>query len=64
MMKKITLLFFLLAVSFGYSQTELLTNGDFENGTAPWVGGAEFSVVGGEAFISSTNAGGNPWIHN
>ena len=59
-MKKITLLFAFLITSIGFSQTELLTNGDFENGTAPWVGN-NFSVVAGEAFISSTNAGGNLW---
>ncbi len=60
-MKKITLLFALLVTSIGFSQTyDLLTNGDFENGTAPWVGN-NFSVVAGEAFISTTNAGGDPW---
>lgn len=32
MMKKITLLCILLAVSFGYSQTEIAVNGDFESG--------------------------------
>ena len=60
MMKKITLLLALLVSTFGFSQTELLTNGDFENGTEPWAGN-NFSVVAGEAFISSTNAGGNLW---
>ena len=60
-MKKITLLLALLISSIGFSQTyDLLTNGDFENGTAPWTGN-NFTVVGGEAFISATNAGGNAW---
>ena len=31
-MKKITLLLSLLITSIGFSQTELLTNGDFSNG--------------------------------
>jgi len=38
-MKKITLLCILLAVSFGYSQTEVAVNGDFETGDFtkfPW----------------------------
>lgn len=60
-MKKITLLLALLISSIGFSQTELLTNGDFANDTDSWVGGAEFSVVAGEAYISSTNAGGDLW---
>ena len=61
-MKKITLLLILLTVSFGYSQTyDLLTNGDFENGTDPWAWAGDFSVVSGEAFFSTTNAGGNLW---
>jgi len=59
-MKKIILLLALMISSLGFSQTELLTNGDFENGTSPWVGN-NFSVVSGEAYISSTNAGGNLW---
>ncbi len=61
MMKKITLLLALLVYSIGFSQTELLTNGDFASGTDSWVGTGPFSVVSGEAFFSSTNAGGNPW---
>ena len=60
-MKKITLLCAFLITSLGFSQTyDLLTNGDFENGTEPWVGN-NLSVVAGEAFVSETNAGGNPW---
>ncbi len=59
-MKKITLLFAFLITSIGFSQTELLTNGDFANGTDSW-GGSGFTVVSGEAFFSSTNAGGDPW---
>ena len=57
-MKKITLLCAFLITSLGFSQTyDLLTNGDFENGTEPWVGN-NLSVVAGEAFVSETNAGG------
>lgn len=59
-MKKITLLFALLISSIGFSQTELLTNGDFENGKDPW-GGSAFEVVSGEAFFTETAAAGNPW---
>ena len=60
-MKKITLLCAFLITSLGFSQTyDLLTNGDFENGTEPWVGN-NLSVVAGEAFVSETNAGGNLW---
>ena len=36
-MKKITLLLSLLMTSIGFSQSELLTNGDFSNGDANWV---------------------------
>lgn len=59
-MKKITLLFAFLIASMGFSQTELLTNGDFENGKDSW-GGSDFTVENGEAVFSSTNAAGNPW---
>ena len=60
-MKKITLLLAMLISSIGFSQTyDLITNGDFEDGTAPWIA-ANFTVVNGEAFISTTNAVGNPW---
>lgn len=38
-MKKITFLFFLLTASLGFSQ-ELVVNGDFESGEAPWYGNA------------------------
>ena len=59
-MKKITFLFFLLTASLGFSQTELLTNGDFSNGVTDWAftGGA---VVANEAAYTTTGAGGNPW---
>ena len=59
-MKKITLLLSLLITSIGFSQTELLTNGDFSNGDTNWAltGG---SVVNGEAAFSSTASGGNAW---
>lgn len=46
-MKKITLLFMmLLMVTFGFSQTELVTNGDFESSLDPaaWYGNA-FNIV-------------------
>lgn len=59
-MKKITLLFAFLITSIGFSQTELLTNGDFSNDKDSW-SGSEFTVVSGEAFFASTAAGGNPW---
>ena len=59
-MKKITLLFSLLITSIGFSQTELLTNGDFSNGDTNWAltGG---SVVSGEAAFATTASAGNPW---
>ena len=59
-MKKITLLLTLLMTSIGFSQTELLTNGDFSNGDTNWAftGG---SVQSGEAAFATTNAAGNPW---
>ncbi|MGB1393655.1 MAG: carbohydrate binding domain-containing protein [Flavobacteriaceae bacterium] len=59
-MKKITLLLSLLITSIGFSQTELLTNGDFSNGDTSWAltGG---SVVNGEAAFSSTASAGNAW---
>ena len=60
-MKKITLLFALLISSIGFSQTyDLIKNGDFANGTDNWTG-TDFTIVSGEAFISTTNAAGNPW---
>ena len=59
-MKKITLLLSLLITSIGFSQTELLTNGDFSNGDTNWAltGG---SVQSGEAAFATTVSGGNPW---
>lgn len=59
-MKKIILLLSLLITSIGFSQTELLTNGDFSNGDANWAltGG---SVVNGEAAFATTASGGDPW---
>ena len=59
-MKKITLLLSLLMTSIGFSQSELLTNGDFSNGDANWVftGG---SVQSGEAAFATTASAGNPW---
>ena len=59
-MKKITLLLTFLIASIGFSQTELLTNGDFSSGDANWAltGG---SVVSNEAAFATTNAAGDPW---
>ena len=59
-MKKITLLLSLLITSIGFSQTELLTNGDFSNGDTNWAltGG---SVVSGEAAFATTASAGNAW---
>ena len=59
-MKKITLLLSLLITSIGFSQTELLTNGDFSNSDTNWAftGG---SVQSGEAAFATTASGGNPW---
>ena len=59
-MKKITLLLSLLMTSIGFSQTELLTNGDFSNGDANWAltGG---SVVSGEAAFATTTSAGDAW---
>ena len=59
-MKKITLLLSLLIKSIGFSQTELLTNGDFSKGDTSWAFTAG-SVVNGEAAFSSTASGGNAW---
>ena len=59
-MKKITLLLSLLITSIGFSQTELLTNGDFSNADTNWAltGG---SVVNDEAAFATTASGGDPW---
>ena len=59
-MKKFTLLIMLFLSMIGISQN-LLTNGDFENGTTGWVFGSPGVVASGEAFYSTANAGGNPW---
>jgi hypothetical protein len=59
-MKKFTLLIMLFLSVIGISQN-LLTNGDFENGTTGWVFGPPGVVASGEAFYSTANAGGNPW---
>jgi len=51
----------LLAASTGMVQAQnLIANGDFASGTTGWTGN-NFSVVSGEAFISSTNSAGNLW---
>jgi hypothetical protein len=59
-MKKIIFILSLLITSIGFSQTELLTNGDFSNGETSWAltGG---SVASGEAAFATTNAAGDPW---
>jgi len=59
-MKKLLLLIFLMTISLGQSQN-LITNGNFENGTTGWVFGSTGSVVNGEAYYSSSSAAGNPW---
>jgi hypothetical protein len=59
-MKKNFLLLFLLTFSLGQSQNQIL-NGTFASGTANWVFGSPGTVVGGEAYYSTANAGGNPW---
>ncbi len=67
-MKKITLLIFILSVSLGFSQN-LITNGDFENGTAGWSGNqatpANIVTVSGNSYFShNVVAAGNPWDAN
>lgn len=59
-MKKITLFIFLLISSMGFSQN-LITNGDFSNGSTDWAFSSPGVVFNGEAYFSTTNAGGNPW---
>ena len=49
-----------MTISLGQSQN-LITNGNFENGTTGWVFGSTGSVVNGEAFYSSSSSAGNPW---
>jgi hypothetical protein len=59
-MKKITLLITLLISFFGFSQN-LITNGDFANGTTNWTLDGGGAVVSGEAFFSTSSAAGDPW---
>lgn len=64
-MKKITLLISLLSISFGFGQN-LITNGDFESGTAGWSGNALNVVTEGDNSYNAANvaAAGNPWDVN
>ena len=66
-MKKITLLFALLITSIGFSQ-ELLTNGDFQTGTAaPWTGNAANPVdLGGGNYVNQADvtSPGDAWNVN
>ena len=67
-MKKITLLIVLLTSAFGFSQN-LITNGDFESGTAGWSGnqaaaGNIVTVSGNSYFSHNVAAAGNPWDAN
>lgn len=66
-MKKITILFLLFISSLSFSQN-LVTNGDFQTGTAtPWYGNASNVVdLGGGNFVNQANVttAGNPWDVN
>ncbi len=66
-MKKITFLLSLMLCSLGFSQN-LVTNGDFQTGTAaPWYNNAANVVdLGGGNFVNQANVGGagNPWDVN
>lgn len=66
-MKKITYLFTLLVSIWGFSQN-LVTNGNFQTGTAaPWTGNAANVVdLGASNFVNQANvtAAGNPWDVN
>jgi len=66
-MKKITFIFILLAISFGFSQ-ELVTNGDFETGPLTnWYGNAANRVDDGSGnFLNEANvtAAGDPFSVN
>ncbi|MBF2708043.1 carbohydrate binding domain-containing protein [Flavobacterium soyangense] len=59
-MKKITIFIALMITSLGFAQN-LITNGDFANGTTDWTFGPPGVVLDGEAYYSTANAGGNPW---
>ena len=63
-MKKITFLLSLMTCTFGFAQN-LVTNGDFQTGTAaPWYNNAANVVdLGGGNFVNQANVGGvgNPW---
>ena len=59
-MKKITLLIALMITSLGFAQN-LITNGDFENGSTDWTFGPPGVVSSGEAYYSTAAAAGNPW---
>lgn len=64
-MKKITVFFTLLLVQLGFSQN-LITNGNFESGSAGWSGNAANVVVEGGNSYNAANvaAAGNPWDVN
>lgn len=68
-MKKITFLFSLMMISLGFSQ-ELVTNGDFQTGSAaPWFGNAANVVdLGGGNFVNEANVmtanPGQPFLVN
>ncbi len=59
-MKKITFLISIFSFMMGMSQN-LITNGDFSNGATGWVLDGGGTVVNGEAYFATTNAGGDPW---
>ncbi|MFN3907521.1 MAG: carbohydrate binding domain-containing protein [Flavobacterium sp.] len=59
-MKKITFLISIFSFMMGMSQN-LITNGDFSNGATGWILDGGGTVVDGEAYFATTNAGGNPW---
>lgn len=64
-MKKITLLFALLLCTLGFSQN-LITNGDFENGSTGWSGNSANAVTEGGNTYNAANVAiaGNPWDAN